>query len=88
MLKKDSIVIGLLLALIFPAISMAAGYILRFNIFVTNKPSVPYLVAIALNLILMRYFTRQHRLKITRGIIITTFAFMLLVFLFILHRIR
>jgi hypothetical protein len=88
MLTKDSLIAGLLLGVIFPGIAFAAAYLLRDNIFIINKPALPFLVAIALNLVATRFFAKRDLVKLVKGIVITTFAVMLLLFIFILHPIR
>ncbi len=72
---------GLLAALIFPVSAFAVKYLLKNNIFILNKPAVPYLVAIALNLILIRFCVQKDMEKTARGIMLATFAVMVLVFI-------
>jgi hypothetical protein len=81
-LKKDSITTGILLALIFPAAAFVAGYLLRNNIYIINKPALPFLAAFALNLISMRLLAKKGMVKMVRGIIIATFVIMVLLFVF------
>ncbi|MCJ8210358.1 hypothetical protein MUY27_11620 [Mucilaginibacter sp. RS28] len=45
------------------------------------KPAVPYFIAIALNLLLIRWSHRSNADKISRGIMVSTFLFMILLFL-------
>jgi hypothetical protein len=85
---KDHILTGILLAVPFPACSMVAGYLLRYQTLILNKPALPYLVAIALNIVAMRILSRKESVKIVRGMMIATFAFMLLIFLFKIHPFR
>ncbi|OOQ60034.1 hypothetical protein BC343_27285 [Mucilaginibacter pedocola] len=49
---------------------------------IMNKPAVPYLLAIVLNLVLLRYFFRKDMQELVKGIMMATFAFMLIVFIF------
>jgi hypothetical protein len=84
-LKKDSIITGILLGLIFPAMGWVVAYLLKDNTYIINKPAVPYLVALALNLISMRLFAKKEMVHTVRGIMITTFVVMLLLFIFKLH---
>jgi hypothetical protein len=81
MLNKNSMAAGLLAALIFPVSAFAVKYLLKNNIFILNKPAVPYLVAIALNLILIRFCVQKDMEKTARGIMLATFAVMVLVFI-------
>jgi hypothetical protein len=85
---KDSLLTGILLALPLLACSLVAGYLLRNQTILYNKPALPYLVAIALNMLLMRFLSLRDRLKTVRGMMIATFAFMFLIFLFKIHPFR
>ena len=76
---------GALIALVFPALSLGAAYLLRFDATIINRPALPYLIAIALNLLVLRYFLKKDAGETAKGIIIATFVFMLLVFIFKTH---
>ena len=82
MLKNNNLVAGILIALPFPVIAVVVSYIFKNNAYLINKPSVPYFIAIALNLIMMRIFISKGADKLGRGVMLTNFIFMLLVFLF------
>lgn len=84
MLNKNSVTAGFLAALIFPVIAFAVKYLLKNTVFILNKPAVPYLVAIALNLILIRLCLKKDFDKTGRGIMLATF--MIMVFMFSLKR--
>jgi len=88
MLNKNSIAAGVLMAVVFPAASFVAAYLLKDNLYLMNKPVLPYLVAIALNLILMQICAKKEWVNTVKGIMLTTFTFMLLVLLVIIHVIR
>ena len=83
--QKNSLLTGLMLALIFPAVSLIAAYVLRYNVLIVSKPSIPYFLAMALNLILLRIFYKKDHDKTVMGIILVTFAFMMAVFIFKVH---
>ncbi len=83
--KKDNLFIGILAGLILPAFAFGIAYLLRDNITIVNKPALPYLAAIALNLILMRYCIRKELDQTSRGIMFTTFVCMLLIFILKSH---
>jgi hypothetical protein len=85
MLKKDNMLTGVLAALIFPALAWLAAFFLKDNSYVINKPALPYLVAIALNLLLIRYCSKKNADHTARGVMLTTFALMLLIFIFKTH---
>lgn len=82
MLNKNSLLTGILIALIFPAGALVAAYFLKDNFYLFNKPALPYLAAIALNLILMRILAKKDRIKTVKGIMIATFIFMAVMFIF------
>jgi hypothetical protein len=85
MLKKNSLPIGALIAFIFPAIACGVAYLLKDNTAIINRPALPYLVAVGANLVLMRICSKKSLDQTTRGIMITTFVFMLLIFAFVIR---
>ena len=86
MFKKDSLPLGMLYGCIAPAIAWVVfGYILHDEVVLLDKPAMPYLVAIGLNLLLLRYVFKKDAGKTANGIMIVTFTFMLLVFMFKMH---
>jgi len=88
MLNKNSLPAGILVALIGPAFAIVAAYLLKNNSYIINKPALPYFIAIALNLVLIRFFSKKAADKTIRGIMLATFAFMVLIFIFKIHPIR
>ncbi|MDB4921593.1 hypothetical protein [Mucilaginibacter sp.] len=85
MLNKNSFITGILAALIFPAIALAVAYLLKTNVEIINRPALPYFIAIALNLIMMRIILKKELDQTARGIMLATFIIMLLVFIFKVH---
>lgn len=86
MLKKDSYLTGILLAIPLPAAAFVlATYVLQNMVLLLNKPALPYLVAIALNLIMMRLFGGDGHVKTVKGLMAATFLMMLLFFIFKVH---
>jgi hypothetical protein len=85
MLNKNNLITGVLAALVFPVLSLIAGYLLRYNAEIINRPALPYLIAIALNLLVLRFYLKKDAGETAKGIMISTFAFMLLVFIFKTH---
>jgi hypothetical protein len=63
-------------------------YLLKNNTYLINRPAVPYFVAIALNLLLIRFSLKKGNDHTGRGIMLTTFVFMVLLFIFKIHPIR
>ena len=62
-----------------------ATYVLQNSVLIINKPALPYLVALALNLIMMRLFGADGHVKTVKGIMIATFLIMIALFIFKLH---
>jgi hypothetical protein len=88
MLKKDSMPAGVLAALIFPVIAFVIASLLKNNVDIINRPGLPYFIAIALNLILIRISFKKGLDHTAKGIMLATFACMLLIFIFKIHPIR
>ncbi len=83
MLKKNNLFLGIALGLIFPAVSwLLFGYLYK-GVVIMHKPAIPYLAAIALNLAIMK-FVGQQRNKTSQGIMLSTFLFMIVIFLLVL----
>jgi len=83
MLKKDSYLTGILSAIPFPVGAfIAATYFFRNSILLFNKPALPYMLAVALNLIIMRLFAKRGSVKTVKGILIGTFLITLGLFIF------
>lgn len=73
---------GILLALPFPAVAWLAAYLLKNNADLINKPALPYVVAIALNLLMLRFTVKKDLDKTARGVMLATFAIMVALFMF------
>ena len=88
MLKKNSMAAGVLAAWVFPAIAFAIASLLKNNVDIINRPALPYFIAIALNLILVRISFKKGLDHTAKGIMLATFVCMLLIFIFKIHPIR
>jgi hypothetical protein len=88
MLKKNSMATGVLAALIFPATAFVMAFLLKNNVDIINRPALPYFIAIALNLILLRVSFKKGLDHTAKGIMLATFVCMLLIFIFKIHPIR
>lgn len=88
MLNKNSMLAGFLAGLIFPAVAWLTEFFLKNNTYIINRPAVPYFIAIGLNLVLLRVSYRYGVDKTVRGIMLSTFACMLLIFIFKIHPIK
>ncbi len=79
---------GILAGLILPGIGCLAAYLLKNNVDVINRPALPYLIAVALNLIAMRICLKRELDQTAKGIMITSFVFFILVFFIVIHPIK
>jgi hypothetical protein len=81
MLRRDSIVTGIFAASVFPLIAWLTEYILKTNAYLINRPAVPYFIAIALNLILVRFCLKNDADQTARGVMLATFIIMISIIL-------
>jgi hypothetical protein len=78
---KNNIVTGIVAGMILPAVAWVLfGYIFKDAVFM-NKPGIPYLVAVAINLVGVRYGFRNDMDKTATGLIAASFIVTSLVFL-------
>ena len=87
MLNKNSMLTGIFIALIFPGVALATEFILNTNAYIISKPAVPYFIARALNLFILRYCLKKDADQTGKGVMLATFIVMLIV-LFKLHPLR
>ncbi|MCQ6958427.1 hypothetical protein [Mucilaginibacter aquariorum] len=85
MFKKNNLYLGILYGCVIPAIAWLVFSLLLKNSSFLDKPAAPYLIAIGLNLILLRFSAKAYLDKTSNGIMIATFACTLLVFVFKMH---
>jgi hypothetical protein len=82
MSPKVQFVTGLLSALVLPVSMWLVFDVLYKNWVLFNKPAIPYLVSVAVNLFILRYFIRNGKESAGYGVMITTFAVMWAIFKF------
>lgn len=83
MFNRNNTLLGIFLGCLPPFLLWLIFVIfLKNDALIMNKPAIPYLIAIALDLIMLRYYARKHFDLTSRGIIIATFACMLLIAIF------
>ena len=83
MLTKNSLPFGLLIGAIAPAIAwIIFDLILHNDAVILNKPGVPYLIAVGINLVLIRFSMKKGNDQTSKGIMMVTFLVMVLVFIF------
>lgn len=82
MLKKNNLLTGILIGLILPVLS-GIGFELFFtNVSIMGKRGMPYVIVILINLILVRYLAKKGSDRTMQGVMLITFVFALLVFIF------
>jgi hypothetical protein len=86
MFSKNSIIAGLLLGCIGPAVVWLVFELwLKNDSVIMDKPGAPYLITIAINLFLIKYTLKKQLDTAAKGVMITTFAVMVAVFVFKIH---
>jgi len=85
MLKINNMLAGVLFALVFPVLATVSGYFLKDNAYIINRPFLPCIIAIALNLVVLRIFFKAGADKTARGVIMVSFVYLLLFFVFKIH---
>ena len=79
--KIVQVVTGLLSGFIFPAIAWVIFDVI-LKTAVLNRPGLPYFIAIAINLFILRYLVKNSKDLIAYGLIISTFVIAILIFKF------
>ncbi|RFZ90127.1 hypothetical protein D0C36_23085 [Mucilaginibacter conchicola] len=83
MFNRNNTIIGVILGCLPPLLLWLIFVIfLKNDAIIMDKPAIPYLIAIAMNLLMLRYCARKHFDLTSRGIMIATFACMLLIAIF------
>ena len=77
---KVQFVTGFLSGLIFPVIAWLIFDVLNKNWVLFNKPAIPYLVSVCINLFIMRYLVRNGKENAAYGIMVSSFVVMWTVF--------
>lgn len=81
MSKKVQFVTGLLSGLVFPIIMWLIFGVFCKNLILFDKPALPYWVAIAINLIIVRYFIRNSKELAAYVVLAVTFVLMIAMFM-------
>lgn len=79
---KNNIVVGLLIGLILPLLAYFMAEVFFKNEIFPNKPGVPYLIAVAINLILLKFTYKSNADKTGLGLLLVTFIVVILAFIF------
>jgi hypothetical protein len=80
MSNKVQFVTGLLSGLVLPAITWLVFDVLCKSWVLFNKPAIPYLVSVCVNLFVMRYLVKHDKENAAYGIMVTSFIVMWTVF--------
>ena len=72
----------MLLGLILPLLAWIFSEIFFQREIIANKPGVPYLIAVAINLILLKFIYKANADKAGIGLLIVTFTAVILTFVF------
>lgn len=79
---KNNILIGVLFGLMLPLATFFLAEVIFKNQLFPAKPGAPYLIAVGLNLILMRFLSKAKIDKTAIGILIVTFLVLIFAFIF------
>jgi hypothetical protein len=82
MSRRNEFVTGLLTGSILPLTTGLVFGVLFKSLVVFDRPALPYLITIALNLFLLRYYVRHDKEIAGRGVMIVTFIFAIAAFYF------
>ena len=80
MSKKVQFVTGLLSGSVFPGIMWLFFNVWFKNAVLLNKPAIPYLASVAINLFILRYFIRNEKETAGYGVIVPTLVVMVAIF--------
>jgi hypothetical protein len=83
MFRRNNLILGILYGFVPPVLTWVIFAVLLKNEAVPmNKPAMPYLIAIGLNLLMLRFSARAYLDKTSNGIMVATFVCTLLIFVF------
>ena len=77
---KVQFVTGLLSGLVLPVIALLIFDAFNKNWVLFNKPAIPYLVSVCVNLFIMRYLVRNGKENAAYGLMVSSFVVMWTVF--------
>lgn len=80
MFKKDSILLGVLAGICLPGLVYLIHFLVQHQWALQRNTTAYYLVAIALNLIAVRFSYSYQLERLARGILVSSFVICLLVF--------
>lgn len=81
MIKQNNILVGVIIGAILPMLTWIVFSYWKPDLVLMNRPLLPYLLTIAINLLLIRWSHRSQADKLSQGIMISTFIFTIALFL-------
>lgn len=78
---KNNIVTGIFAGIVLPALAWLFFGCFFKDIVFMNKPGIPYLIAVAINLVAVRYCSKNDMDKTAMGLIAASFVVVSLVFI-------
>ncbi|WP_207427925.1 stationary phase survival protein SurE [Pedobacter sp. SYSU D00535] len=73
MLKRNNVWLGTVLGLVLPGIAFFVVEVLKKNLVFLQKADLLYIGCVALNLLLVKYYSKKYMDETARGIIGSTF---------------
>lgn len=79
---KNNLIIGFLLGAILPLLAYFITEVIFKGENIAGKPGTPYLIAVGINLILLKIFNKNDAGKAETGVMLVSFLVALLTFVF------
>ena len=73
---------GILLGLVTPALAWLLFHVIFKGVVLLHKPAIPYLVALGINLFIIRILFKKNMDDAGRGVMLTTFVCVILLLVF------
>ncbi|HCN84274.1 MAG TPA: stationary phase survival protein SurE [Sphingobacteriaceae bacterium] len=73
MLKRNNFFLGIIMGLILPGLVLFCAEVLKRDLRVFGKENVFYLLSLAVNFFMIRYYFKSGRDDTARGILLSTF---------------
>jgi len=87
MFKNNNFFLGMVYGLVPPVLAWLIFAVwLKNDGVIMDKPAMPYLIAIGINLVMLRFSARAYQDKTSNGIMIATFICTLLIFVLKVYR--
>ncbi len=79
---KNSVLSGFLIGMLPPALAWLFFNVIYTNVVILNKPTMPYFIALGINLVIIRICNKKNTDDTGKGVMMATFLSMLLLFIF------